>query len=253
MNKGWIRFYRKIIDSIVFKDAQLFHLFCLCLLRAAHTEIWVSVKTGRAYTQVKLNAGQLVFGRHDFAKWTGQKSSSVRNRMQKLKKLQKVDIQPNTHYSIITILNWDTYQVDKNASGQPSGQPKDNQRTTNGQPKDTYNNNKELKELKNIKKKLNKKERIKKPEKKKYHDHVFLKDDEYKKLCDKYGKIETDSKIEDLDIWLSNKPSISNKKNRNDYKRLIGFLKKEATSGKNSRFNKVGGIKPQGNKYDDIR
>src|SRR5699024_2376578 len=44
-----------------------------------------------------------------------------------------------------------------------------------------------------------------KNDKQKYLDHVRLKNDEYNRLIDEYGKQVIDSKIEDLDTYISNK------------------------------------------------
>ena len=137
------------MDSQVWHDAELWQLWCYCLMRAAYKPHWASVKTGRGQTQVWLEPGQFIFGRFETAKEIKQNPSSVRNRMEKLKSIGNVDIQADTHFSIVTICNWDRYQSIDLENGQAKGQPKDNQRTTKGQPKDTYNkDNKDKKEKK---------------------------------------------------------------------------------------------------------
>ena len=84
--------------------------------------------------------GQFIFGRLTAARELNMKTSSVRNRMEKLRVSGNIAMQTDTHYTIVTICNWDKYQGDINFEGQASGQAKDNQRTTKGQPKDTDKN-----------------------------------------------------------------------------------------------------------------
>lgn len=58
-----------------------------------------------------------------------------------------------------------------------------------------------------------------------YGDFVKLTAEEHKKLCDKFGKKETDSKIEDMNNWL---PQGSNSKKMTDhYRGLLNWLKKD--------------------------
>ena len=148
MDRGWIKLYRKIVESRVFHNSDLLKVWIWCMAKATHKEIHVPIKTGRGITDVKLVPGQFVFGRDQAARELNMKSSSVRNRMEKLKKIGNVDMQPDSHYTVVTICNWEQYQAVENEIGQASGQREDNQRTTKGQPKDTYKNikNKENKE-----------------------------------------------------------------------------------------------------------
>lgn len=101
-------------------------------MKASHKTHWMPTKTGKGHTQIKLDPGQFIFGRFESAKELGMKPSSVRNRMKKLKSMQNLDIKPDTHFSIITIMNWGIYQVINNVLGQPTGHPVDTQRTPKG-------------------------------------------------------------------------------------------------------------------------
>jgi len=133
MNDGYIKAYRKTMKSRVFQNEGLFKVWMWCLWKASHTEQWVSIKTGRGFTEIHLLPGQFIFGRKTAAKELKMKPSTVRNRILKLKNMGNLDIQSNTHYSIIIIINWDTYQAPNEKEGHPK-------RTTKGQPKDTYKN-----------------------------------------------------------------------------------------------------------------
>ena len=109
-NNGFIHLWRKSLCSGVFKSEGLWKVWCWCLLKASYKARTVCVKTGKGETEVKLLPGQFIYGRHAAAKELCMKSSTVQGRMAKLKSLSNIDIQPVTHYSIITITNWGSYQ-----------------------------------------------------------------------------------------------------------------------------------------------
>jgi hypothetical protein len=92
------------------------------------------VKTGKGETEVHIKPGQFIFGRKQAAKELGRHPSTVRDRIDKLKSVQCIDIQTDTHYSIITIRNWDRYQgkSEIDPTPKPTSKP-----TTRRQPTDT--------------------------------------------------------------------------------------------------------------------
>ena len=133
MNRGYIKVWRRLEDSAVFADAHLLQLFMWCLMRATHKTYSVAVRTGRGQTVVTLQPGQFIFGRNTAAKALKCKPSTIRNRMHSLCLREMTDIQPDTHFSIVTIRNWSSYQDDAKEVGQPTGQAR-------GQAKDTNKN-----------------------------------------------------------------------------------------------------------------
>ncbi len=96
MDRGWVKLYRKIVDSQVFQNADLLKVWIWCLAKATHKETWAKMQTGKGSTEVKLGVGQFVFGRLQAAKQLKMKPSSVRDRMQKLRDIGNIDIQPAT-------------------------------------------------------------------------------------------------------------------------------------------------------------
>jgi len=136
---GFILLHRKSMESRVWQDPLLWYVWSWCLLRASWKERWISIQVGTHTTQVKLLSGQFFFGRHSAAHDLHMKPSSVRNRMARLKKYGNLDIQEDSHGSIITIVNWRVYQQLIKPSGQPEGQQEDSRRTAVGQPQDTNN------------------------------------------------------------------------------------------------------------------
>lgn len=110
--KGYVKIFRKMLDSSIFQNEGLFKVWMWCLLKANHKDKWVSLKIGRGRTEILVKSGQFVFGRDSAANELGMSPSTVWKRIQKLEKLRSCDIQSNSHYSIITIINWESYQND---------------------------------------------------------------------------------------------------------------------------------------------
>jgi len=133
---GWIRLYRKALDSPEFAKAELWRVFSWCLLTAAHRQHPLSLRTGRGNTLVELKPGQLIFGRNSAARKLNMAPSTLDRCMKRLEKLGSIRIKPGTHFSIITVCNWARYQDPAGKSEQATNR----QRTGNGQATGTYKN-----------------------------------------------------------------------------------------------------------------
>jgi len=112
MNRGYFKMWRKITDSAVFQNEGLLKVFIWCLSRAAYKKTWISVKTGRGFSEVSLMPGSFVFGRDSAAKELHMQPSTVWHRIMKLKKLGILNIESDSHYSVVSIINWHGYQSD---------------------------------------------------------------------------------------------------------------------------------------------
>ncbi|WP_153559368.1 hypothetical protein [Roseimaritima sediminicola] len=110
MMDGWIRLHRQTLDSAVFQDAYLLQLFLWLLLRASIKPRAVSMRTGRGKTIVNLDAGQTIVGRRAAAEQLGWKQSTFRDRLARLQAMGMVTIEPDTHWSVVSVTNWLTYQ-----------------------------------------------------------------------------------------------------------------------------------------------
>ncbi|MDW0303732.1 DnaD domain protein [Enterococcus faecalis] len=146
MNTGYIKLYRKVTNSFVWTNANMFKLWSLCLMKASHKEsrfifngqeIAVSsgqFVTGRAVIEKEFNEGvprdQQIVGR-TLWRW-----------LKKFENEQMLSISSTPKYSVITINNWDDYQV--------NDQQVSNNRPTSVQQLSTYKNEKNEKNEKNI-------------------------------------------------------------------------------------------------------
>ena len=111
MEKGWIKLWRKSLNSQIFRNEGLWKVWTWSLLKANHKEeIWEQAITGRGKTEVPVKRGQFIFGRNTASKELNMNPSTVWKRIVKLEKLGNLNIQSNTHYSLVTIANWDLYQ-----------------------------------------------------------------------------------------------------------------------------------------------
>lgn len=140
MNRGYIKLWRKTVDSRIFQNEGLLKVWIWCLLKANHESAWVSIKTGKGQIEIFIKPGQFVFGRESAAKELRMKPSTVWLRIRKLKDLGNCDIQSNTQYSIITIINWEFYQ----SQNKKDNSQHDRQMTGKEQPNDTNKNDKNI-------------------------------------------------------------------------------------------------------------
>lgn len=125
--EGYVKLYRKSLDSSVFHSANLWKVWCYCLMRANH-------KANKILFEGKeliLQSGQFITGRYEGSKACNMKPSTFRDQLYKLKQLKSIDIKSDNKKSIITICNWGFFQGSKNLSDTKSDIRSDNKPTTN--------------------------------------------------------------------------------------------------------------------------
>ena len=138
MTAGWVKLHRKLVDNPIFKNDKLFRVFMYCLLKASHKDHEQLVGD----SIVALKAGELATGRAAISSATGLSEQNIKTAISKLKALGIITSKPTNKYSIISILNWDSYQQDNQQV--TSSQPASNQHVTT---------NKNVKNEKNVKNK----------------------------------------------------------------------------------------------------
>lgn len=146
--EGWIKLYRKFIEWEWFRNSEMVHLFIYMLLKA-------NTKDSR-WQGINVQRGQLITGRQKLSQNTGISERSIRTCLERLKSTNEIAIKTTNQYSIITIINYDSYQTRENRIDQQTDQQTD-QRLTSGRPTidqqpTTNKNNKNIrnKEYKNI-------------------------------------------------------------------------------------------------------
>jgi len=135
--EGYIKLFRKSLNSAVFHNSRLWQVWCYCLMRANY-------KTNKILFEGKeliLYPGQFISGRFENSKDCSMKPSTFRDQLCKLKEMKLIDIKSDNKKSIITICNWGFYQGSKNLSDTKSDIRSDNKPTSirHRQTKKKYN------------------------------------------------------------------------------------------------------------------
>jgi hypothetical protein len=120
-NGGWIYVFRKIMEWEWYHDSKMVHLFLHLIFMAQYK--------ATTFRGIKLQRGQLLTGRAKLSSQTGLSEQSIRTCLDRLISSQEVTSKPTNRFSVITIVNYETYQKLQTASNQPA-----NQQTTNKQP-----------------------------------------------------------------------------------------------------------------------
>ena len=131
--KGYIKLYRSIWDNpVICKDSEHLAVWIYLLTHATHSEKSVVFGSER----IILRSGQLVTGRKIISNKTGVSESKVRRILKTFKIDQQIDQQVNSRGSLITIINWNKYQL----SDQQIDQQVTNNRPTSDQQVTTNKN-----------------------------------------------------------------------------------------------------------------
>ena len=148
--QGWIKLHRKILHSELFQNEKLLKIFIYCLTKSSHKR--TECRVGRQ--KVQLEPGQFVFGRKKASSELNMKESTVRDYLKVLQEENVITIYSTNKFSVITVNNWAVYQssVEGTDNKTPAiEQQNDSTSPSENQQKATYNNDLELKELKNDK------------------------------------------------------------------------------------------------------
>ena len=141
--EGWVKLHRKLLESPVFQNEKLLKVFVWCLLKASHTEHAELV----GLQKVSLHPGQFVYGRHKAAEELKIKESTLYKYMMWLKNEEILNIQSNNKFSVVTVVNWELYQIDEpksNSKSNSKGTTKEQQRNTNKNDKNDKNDKKNI-------------------------------------------------------------------------------------------------------------
>lgn len=130
MHRGYVKSWRKLLESDLFKNPKLAHFWEWCRLKASHKAHQQIV----GYQTVDLLPGQFVTGRVKATKETGLSQQTVRTCLAALVREGRIKStkHPTRQFTIISICNWELYQSNDSANTQPSTslQPTSNQPLT---------------------------------------------------------------------------------------------------------------------------
>jgi hypothetical protein len=107
---GFIIIPRRIFEDPLLKDAAYLGAWLWLISKAAWKCRSVMVNNGRTSETVELGRGQLSHSRSYMAKTWGWSEKRVRTFLNRLEKMEMIDIQPGRLQNVITICNYDIYQ-----------------------------------------------------------------------------------------------------------------------------------------------
>ena len=167
---GFVKLNRKILENAVFSDGNFLRLWIYILCRAAYRTKDV-IFDGNI---VHLERGQLITGRKRLASELGMNENKVYSMLKKLERLGSVSIDARNKFSVLTVVNWDRYQLEEEELS--SDEPKSVSLTACEQEKDT------VREAHGI------------------YGNVFLTEEEYNTLKSDFWEV--DSKIDKLSAYI---------------------------------------------------
>ena len=131
---GWIKLHRKILDWGWYSDINTRVVFIHLLLLANFDD--------RYYLGKKIKRGDCVVALSTLAQQTSLTITQVRTALNHLKSTHEITIETTNKYSIVTICNFDNYQVFENENNtqndtQANKQLKNKQQTNNTQANNT--------------------------------------------------------------------------------------------------------------------
>jgi hypothetical protein len=181
MSNGWIKIHRKILEWEWYDDANTFKLFVHLMLTANHAP--------KKWRGQVIERGQKLTSRAKLSTETKLSERQIRTCLSRLKATNEVTIKATNKQTVITLCQYETYQVNETTSDQHNDQ-QPAERTTSKRPASDQATNKNDK-------------KVKKDKKDKKVGIVFnypdnLKSDEFKKQWELYIDYRKQAKIKTL-------------------------------------------------------
>ena len=230
MRQGWICLHRKALDSQVWQNQGLWHLWCYCLLKANHEpQVWSPVSG--VVLPIKIKRGQFITGRKSLLEevYPNPKKRPVSAKtlfrwLRFLEKCGNLSLKVSNRYTLVTICKYNTYQDRNNTSVQLRVPPVSHQCPASVQPVSTNNNN-------NKENNENKEREATPPLTRTYLDFVVLSDKEHTDLTDRLGLKKTNEWIEELNNAIG---AGRLKKDRSHYYTILSWDQRERKENNNS-------------------
>lgn len=119
MNRGYIKLWRKTLDSGLLQNGPAWQLFGYLLLRATHKPY----RTIVGGVVCELVPGEVVFGRSKAAADLGLGEQQIRTALNLLKKMKIATSRSTNKFTVVSLVNWHNYQDEQAAANQQTNQP----------------------------------------------------------------------------------------------------------------------------------
>lgn len=141
MHRGYIKLWRRMFDKGWFNNPDILALWVHLLFKANHkdTEVFIGLN------KIPIKRGQFITSRQHLSVESGIEQSKIERILNMLKTEHQIEQQSFNKFRMITITNWDKYQI----SEQQNEQQMNNKRTANEQQMNTDNNDNNVKNDKN--------------------------------------------------------------------------------------------------------
>lgn len=142
---GYVKIHRKLLQWGWYQDHAVKEVWLHLLLTASFRQ--------STYRGITIEPGQCIVGTEQMAKDLGFTRQQIRTALNKLNSTNEITTKSTNKFSIVTLVNWEEYQLKENLSTNEitntltNEQPTNNQQITNKQP--------HLKNVKNVKNKRN--------------------------------------------------------------------------------------------------
>ena len=128
MELGYVKLWRKCLDSGLLQNGPAWQLFGYLLLKTTYRH-HRQIVAGMVFD---LEPGEVIFGRAKAASDLGLSEKQVRTAFELLKKLEIVSSRSTNRCTVVSFLNWHRYQDERPAEGQQKGQQEVQQRASRG-------------------------------------------------------------------------------------------------------------------------
>ena len=119
MLRGYIKLWRKTLDSGLLQNGPAWQLFGYLLLRATHKPY----RTIVGGVVCELVPGEVVFGRSKAAADLGLGEQQIRTALNLLKKMKIATSRSTNKFTVVSLVNWHHYQDEQAAANQQTNQP----------------------------------------------------------------------------------------------------------------------------------
>jgi hypothetical protein len=144
---GWIKLHRKFVDWEWFSKPEMVKLFLYLLLSVNYEE--------KKWQGETILPGQIITSYERLSAETNLSVQTIRTCINRLKSTNEITTKSTSHYTIITICNYEFYQTGSEESNKQNNTPNNDQITSQQQT-----TNKQLTTTKEINKEINKEEYI---------------------------------------------------------------------------------------------
>lgn len=129
MERGYVKLWRKTLDSGLLMNPTAWQMFGYLLLKATRTKRKM-IFFGQA---VELNPGDYITSRKNLSEELGLSERNVRTALSLLEKLEIVTIKATNKFTVVSFVKWATYQEDCPAD-RPAERPTGDQQPTSNRP-----------------------------------------------------------------------------------------------------------------------